>query len=110
MKNFIQNGSTVTLTAPYDVASGQGLLVNALFGVASADAKAGEDVEAVLEGVFELSKKDDQQVDQGAKLYWDDTNKQLTTTASGNTRVGAATVAAGPTTTSARIRLNGFAG
>lgn len=110
MKNFIQIGKTITLNAPYDVSSGNGILVNALFGVASTDALAGEEVETVLEGVFELPKKDDQQVDQGAKLYWDTANKQLTTTATGNVRVGAASVAAGPTEPTVQIRLNGVVG
>ena len=34
MKNYIQPGNTITLTAPYDVNSGDGLLVGAIFGVA----------------------------------------------------------------------------
>ena len=38
MKNFVQPGSTITLTAPYAVASGDGLLVGAIFGVAAGDA------------------------------------------------------------------------
>lgn len=107
MKNFIQNGNTITLIAPYDVSSGGGLLVNALFGVASTDAKAGEEVEASIVGVYELPKADGQQVEQGGKLYWDDANKRLTTTANGNTKIGAATKATGPAEATVSIRLNG---
>ena len=33
MKNFVQPGNTITLTAPYAVASGDGLLVGYIFGV-----------------------------------------------------------------------------
>ena len=110
MKNFIQNGKTITLTAPHDLSSGDALLVNALFGVACSNALAGEEVETTLEGVFDLPKKTEQQVDQGAKLYWDNTNRELTTTASGNTRVGASAKAAGPAEASVAIRINGFAG
>jgi len=38
MKNYVQPGNTITLTAPYAVASGDGLLVGAIFGVASGTA------------------------------------------------------------------------
>lgn len=34
MRNYIQPGNTITLMAPYDVTSGGGLLVGAIFGVA----------------------------------------------------------------------------
>ena len=33
MKNYVQPGNTITLTAPYAVASGDGLLVGAIFGI-----------------------------------------------------------------------------
>jgi predicted RecA/RadA family phage recombinase len=38
MKNFVQPGNTITLTAPYAVASGDGLLVGYIFGVAAGTA------------------------------------------------------------------------
>ena len=41
MKNYVQPGNTITLTAPYDVASGDGLLVGSVFGVAAGDAREG---------------------------------------------------------------------
>ena len=45
-------------------------------------------------------------VSQGAKLYWDNTNKVLTTTASGNTIVGVAAEAALSGDANAKILLN----
>ena len=45
MKNFVQPGNTITLTAPYAVASGDGLLVGSIFGVASGSAALGEPIE-----------------------------------------------------------------
>ena len=48
MKNYVQPGKTITLAAPYAVAAGDGLLVGAIFGVATATAGNGEAVEAVL--------------------------------------------------------------
>ena len=43
---------------------------------------------------------------QGAKLYWDNTNKVLTTTASGNTIVGVAAAAAASGDATVAILLN----
>ena len=100
MKNFIQPGGTVTLTAPSDVSSGDGLLVGSLFGVASGDALSGADVETVTEGVFDLAKASAQAWSQGDKVYWDDTNKECTAVAAGNVLIGVAMAdAANPTDT-----------
>ena len=100
MKNFVQPGGTVTLTAPSDVSSGDGLLVGSLFGVASGDAASGVDVEAVTEGVFDLAKTSAQAWSQGDKVYWDNTNKECTVVAAGNVLIGVAMAdAANPTDT-----------
>lgn len=90
MKNCNQEADTVSLIAPYDVASGAGLLVGAIFGVASSAALSGAPVEAARKGSFTLACNSTDTTTVGAKLYWDNTSKRLTTTASGNTLVGAA--------------------
>ena len=84
MRNFVQPGDTLTLIAPYAVASGAGLLVGSLFGVAKHDAAIGAPVETKRTGVIDLAKATGEAWTQGAKLYWDNTNKRLTTTAGGN--------------------------
>ena len=56
MKNFVQPGNTITLTAPYAVASGDGLLVGSIFGIAAGAAAIGEPVETALVGVFDITK------------------------------------------------------
>ena len=104
MKNYVQPGATITLTAPYDVASGAGLLVGSIFGYAKHAAKAGEQVETLIEGVVDGAKSAGA-VTQGAKLYWDNTAKALTTTASGNTLVGTATQAAASADPTVRNKL-----
>lgn len=111
MINFVQDGDTVTLLAPYDVEPGAGLLVGSLFGVASNRAASGAEVEAGTEGVFDLKKKASQAWTQGVKVYWDDTNKEVTSTASGNTLIGVAVVAVGSGAGEivGRVRLNGAA-
>lgn len=100
MKNAIQSGKIVTLPAPYDVSSGGGALVGSVFGVAQADAASGDPVSLVRDGVFTLAKTSAQAWTVGAKIYWDNSNKVATTTASGNTLIGAAmAVAANPSAT-----------
>ena len=109
MKNYVQPGATLTLTAPYAVPSGDGLLVGSIFGVAAGDAASGATVEIALTGVFDLTKIGSQAWTVGAKVYWDDTNKRCTTVATDNTLIGVAVeaVAGGAGDTIGRVRLNG---
>lgn len=95
MKNFVQQGDNLTLPAPYDRLSGQAALIGSIFGVASVDVLSGVDAAFVTEGVFDLPKAASQAWTIGAKIYWDNTAKNLTTTSSGNTLVGVATKAVG---------------
>lgn len=95
MKNFKQQGDNLTLPAPYDVASGGGALIGSVFGIASVTALSGVAVAFVRVGVFTLPKPGSQAWAVGAKLYWDNTAKNVTTTSSGNTLIGAAAAAVG---------------
>ena len=108
MKNYVQPGNTVTLTAPYAVTSGDGLLVGSIFGIAARTAALGESVETALVGVFDITKIGSQAWTVGAKVYWDDTNKRTTSVATSNTLIGVATeaVAGGAGDTIGRVRLN----
>lgn len=106
MKNFVQCGDTVTMTAPYAVASGGGFLVGALFAVAAYAAASGATVEGVTEGVFDLTALSTDTATVGAKAYWDDTNKRITTTATSNSLVGVFLAAKANGDTTARVRLN----
>ena len=109
MKNYVQPGNTLTLTAPHDVISGDGLLVGSIFGVASGAAAIAEPVETALVGVFDITKVGSQAWTVGAKVYWDDSNKRCTTVATDNTLIGVAVeaVAGGAGDTIGRVRLNG---
>ena len=108
MKNYVQPGNTITLTAPYDVASGDRLLVGTIFGVATGAAVNGDPIETALVGVFDLKKVGSQAWDAGDKVYWDNTNKQATKTATDNTPIGVAieAVGNGAGETVGRVRLN----
>ncbi|HGG04732.1 MAG TPA: DUF2190 family protein [Aliiroseovarius sp.] len=107
MKNYIQPGDTVTVAAPADVLSGAGVLVGALFGVAAYDALTAADVEISRRGVFDLAKTSAQAWTQGAKIYWDNSAKVCTTTASGNTLIGVAVLAAANPSSTGRVLLDG---
>ena len=109
MKNYVQPGNIITLTAPYAVTSGDGLLVGAIFGVAAGIAALGEAVETAVEGVYDLKKVASQAWAAGDKIYWDNTAKQTTKTLTANTLIGVATeaVAGGATDLIGRVRLNG---
>jgi predicted RecA/RadA family phage recombinase len=110
MKNYIQAGENITITAVATGTSGNGLLLGSLFGILMADVKVGEEVELKLVGVFELPKTEAQAWAVGAVIYWDDTNKVCTTTATSNTKIGhAVEIAANPSTVGV-VRLSGASG
>ena len=95
MKNYVSPGSNLTIPAPADVESGDVVIAGDLIGVAQFDAAEGDDVVIVTEGQFELPKVGAQAWTLGAKVYWDADNSRCTTAASGNTLIGAATLAVG---------------
>jgi predicted RecA/RadA family phage recombinase len=107
MKNYIQPGENLTLTAPYAVTPGDGLLVGSIFGVASDTAASGAEVIAVVTGVFTLAKTTGAAWTVGQVLYWDDTGKKVTHTASTNKLIGVAVKAAASGDTTGTLRLNG---
>lgn len=103
----VSDGCTLTVAAPYDVASGAGALVGSIFGVAHDAALSGADVVLNLTGEYTLAKTSAQAWTVGARIYWDDTNKVCTTTATSNKFIGNATaVAANPSGTGS-VRLSG---
>jgi predicted RecA/RadA family phage recombinase len=109
MKNFVQIGDTVTVTAPYALSAGDGCLVGVLFGVACGTyANGAADAEIKTEGVFDLTALSTDTA-SGTTLvlaYWDNTNKRITTTSAGNTKVGVIVAAKANGETTARVRLN----
>lgn len=105
MKNFIQKGKIVTVAAPATVVAGAGVLVGALFGVAVFGAASGATLEIATEGVFALDKVSAQAWTEGASIYWDNTQKLATTTASGNTPIGVATDAAANPSATGVVKL-----
>lgn len=109
MKNYLQHGDTLSLTAPAGgVVSGTPYLIGAaLFGVAAHSADAGAAFELRRRGVFNsMPKTTGEAWAEGAALYWDNTAKKFTTTVGTNTLVGAAVVAALAADTIGTVILN----
>ncbi|WP_426033204.1 DUF2190 family protein [Cypionkella sp. TWP1-2-1b2] len=107
MKNYVQAGENLTIPAPYAVTSGGGVKSGLIFGVASGDAESGADVDVVTKGVFDLPKVSTNVFAIGAACYWDDTAKLITSTSSGNTKIGVAIEDVGNPSGSVNVRLNG---
>ncbi len=89
MRNIVQPGRTITLTAPAGgVVSGTAYLIGNLFVVAVVSAAAGQPFDGLATDVVELPKNATQAMAEGAALFWDDTAKNVTTTVSTNRKIG----------------------
>jgi predicted RecA/RadA family phage recombinase len=109
MKNYIQEGDTLALAAPYTVSSGGGALIGATFGVAVTDLANGETGSFMLEGVFTLPKATGASTGgaQGVKAYWVAASKSVSAASSGNTLIGVFTATCADGDATASVRLNG---
>lgn len=93
MKNYVNEGEILQLTAPYAVASGAGALVGSIFGVALDAVANGAVGRFLVAGVVTLTKEgagSGQAWTEGLKIYWDNTNKRATITSAGNSLIGVA--------------------
>jgi len=106
VKNYIQEGKSLDLAAPYAVSSGGGAIIGSIFGVASVDLASGETGPFQLEGVYSLPKATGAAT-LGAKCYWDNTNKNVTATSTSNTLIGVFVAAYASGDATANVRLNG---
>lgn len=109
MKNFVQRGDVISAVAPYALASGDGVKVGALFGVACGSAASGAPFELSRHGVYDLAAAAADTGVVGAKMYWDDTARKLTTTVSGNALVGCLVWDKANGEATARVLLDGVA-
>lgn len=107
MKNFIQKGDAITVVAESAVASGNGVKVGNLFGIAAGNAAVGEPLTLSTVGVFELPKVAADAMEIGEVIYWDDTAKLVTLNATDNFKIGVAVTAAGNPSGEVAVRLNG---
>ena len=110
MKNAILSGDVVPFTAPSGgVVSGTAYLIGSLLVVATVTAAQGEPFNGQVVGIVSCAKVSAQAWAEGAKIYWDNSAKNMTTTSSGNTLVGVAAAAAANPSATGLVRLDGVA-
>lgn len=106
MKNFVSPGKTLTLAAPTGgVVSGSFYKIGSVFGVAHQSAAEGVLFDLETGGIYDLPKTASNTFTAGADVYATAAGV-MTSTASGNTKVGAAVVAALAADATVRVRLN----
>ena len=112
MKNYESPGNFVTLTAPSGgVITGICYQIGQIVVVATVTVAQTLPFVAMVAGIVSAAKVGSQAWTEGAIIYWDDTNKYFTTTATSNLRAGCAVeaVGSGAGETTGVVRLNGSA-
>lgn len=105
MKNYVQRGETLTISAPAAVLSGGVVVAGSIIGVANGDAAIGDPVDVDVTGVFDLPKVAALAIGLGDVVYWDAATKLVTKTASGNAKLGVATSAVANPSGAVAVRL-----
>ena len=108
MKNFVQPGNILDIEIPAGTPAGQGYSQGAgLFGVVvvSNDEAAPAVRSVVVEGVVEIAKLAADAMGVGAKVNWNDTNKEVQLAAGDMDAVGTVIEGAGASTTTVKIKL-----
>ena len=108
MKNYVQPGDTLTISAPAAVLSGGVVIAGEIKGIAGSHAAVGEAVDVSVTGVFELPKVAANAFTLGAAVHWDAATGLATSTATGNAKLGVAVEAAPASTATVKVRLSGF--
>ena len=103
--NFVREGGVLDYTAGADIDTGALVIIGTIAGVAIADIANGKTGAVKISGVFSLAKASGA-ITQGAKVYWNSTNSNVTTTASGNTLIGVAAVGAASGDATIPVLLN----
>ena len=113
MNNKFANASPLDITVPSGgCTSGVGILIGSMFGIAVTTQVQGDNGVVHTEGVFDHLAEgagSGQAFAFGDPVYWDNTNKRMTKTTSGNTKIGYAAAPKITTATSIRVRLVPFA-
>jgi len=105
-RNYIAEGEHFDITAGAAYASGDVVVLTDTIGIALGAIASGKAGVVRTEGVFQLAKLSTDNIGQGQKVYWDNTNKRITLTSAGNTYAGKAYAAAGASTTSVQVKIN----
>lgn len=109
MKNYVGPGKIMDFTAPSGgVTAGTPLLIGALIVIPEVSAAENVRFAGAVEGVFDVpaaTHATTQAWTEGQLLYWDDTAKTFTITATSNTKKGVAAEAKVSTAATGRVKL-----
>jgi predicted RecA/RadA family phage recombinase len=107
MRNFVKPGKMITVIAAENYASGDGVIVGSIFGIAAKDALIGQQVEICVEGVFALTKAAGP-LAQGTPVYWTVGSGTMlgSVAASGTLKIGVVADAALSGDATVNVRLN----
>jgi len=110
MKNYIQEGKCIELTAPANVTSGTAILIGGLLVVPNHDALSGAKFTGCCEGVFELPKEETTVTfAEGELCHWDVADAEFNDTAASNYACATCVEAAAATDATVKVKLHGFA-
>lgn len=101
----VRNGRTMDYTCAAAVAKDDVIVVGAVVGIAASAGEIGEVIALDVVGVYELTANT-AAIAQGAAVYWDATNEEVTTTATNNTLLGHAWEASGSGVLTALVKIN----
>lgn len=104
MQNYISSGDSIDVVLPEGTKAGVPYIHGTLIGIPVTEGDGVNFQALQLRGIYRLPKAN-AAITAGAKVYWNATDSNLVTTASGNTLVGAATAAAGTGTTEVDVVL-----
>jgi predicted RecA/RadA family phage recombinase len=110
MRNYVGSGDRVSLTAPAGgVTQGVGYVIGAMFVVAVDAEPVGSTFAGIRNGIVSLPKPAGA-ITEGARLWWNNTTKQVATgSAVGLFPLGTAAAAAGAAATTVEVALDGIA-
>ena len=108
-KNYVQKGDMITIPATAAVVSGAIVQAGSIIGVAQGSTAIGEQVDVACGGVWTLPKvSSEAYAGAGVPVYYNSGNGLVTSTASGNTKLGVAIESVATATGSVKVRLSGF--
>ena len=104
---FIHDGDTIDHTPSSAVSAGDVVVQTDLVGIAKQDIPAGELGSLAVTGVYDMPKATGTSTAMaaGAKVYWNATLQQVTTTSSGMKYLGKTIQAAADADATVRVRL-----
>lgn len=107
MKNYVQRGDVLELTAPAGgVVSGNGYKIGRFFAVATVTAAVGEKFSGVIEGVVDIAKVAAEPWSEGLLIYWNSGSSLATSISTTALLIGTAVRTEANPTSTGRVKLN----